>query len=55
LKNFGSVNPNATAEYQILRDRYNFLESQKDDLSESKKKLELLIRKLIKKLKRCSL
>jgi chromosome segregation protein len=50
LKEYGSVNPNATSEFQILKERFNFLQSQKDDLSESKKKLEILIKEINKKI-----
>jgi len=50
LKDYGSVNPNATTEYQILKERFNFLETQKEDLSESRKKLDFLILEISKKI-----
>lgn len=49
LKNFGTINPNATSDYQILNKRYKFLEEQQKDLIESKKKLEILIKEISEK------
>jgi chromosome segregation protein len=43
LKSYGSINPNATTEYKIIKERYDFLDIQYKDLIESKKKLEELI------------
>ena len=50
LKNFGNINPNATAEYKIVKERHDFLELQKNDLSESRKKLEELIKDINKRI-----
>jgi chromosome segregation protein len=46
IRSFGSVNPNATIEYKRLKERYDFLNIQKDDLIESKIQLEELIREI---------
>ncbi|MBC7334174.1 MAG: AAA family ATPase [Actinobacteria bacterium] len=43
LKEIGSVNPNAVLEYEKIKQRFDFLTSQKEDLVESKKHLESLI------------
>ena len=43
IRQFGSVNPNATIEYKKIKERYDFLEEQKRDLVESKAKREVLI------------
>lgn len=50
LKSFGSINPNATSEFQVLSKRYNFLETQKNDLIESKNKLEAIIKEINKRI-----
>jgi chromosome segregation protein len=46
VKSYGSVNPNATIEYKRVKDRYDFLFSQKEDLDKSRKKLEELIKEI---------
>ncbi|MBM3700183.1 MAG: hypothetical protein FJW68_04610 [Actinobacteria bacterium] len=46
LKNYGSINPNATTEYKVIKERYDFLDIQYKDLTESKKKLEELIHEI---------
>ncbi len=51
LKQFGSINPNATADFEALNKRYKFLEKQKVDLIESKKDLEKLIEEINQRIK----
>ncbi len=51
IKSFGSVNPNATMEYKRVRERYDFLYSQREDLEDSKKKLEDLIKEINSRIK----
>jgi chromosome segregation ATPase len=46
VKSYGSVNPNATIEYKRVKDRYDFLFTQKEDLDNSRKKLEELIKEI---------
>jgi len=46
VKSYGSVNPNATIEYKRVKDRYDFLYSQKEDLDDSRKKLQDLIKEI---------
>ena len=46
VKSYGSVNPNATIEYKRVKDRYDFLYTQKEDLDNSKKKLQELIKEI---------
>jgi chromosome segregation ATPase len=46
IKSYGSVNPNATTEYKKVKDRYDFLYNQKEDLDNSRKKLEELIKEI---------
>ncbi len=46
IKGYGSVNPNATIEYKRVKDRHDFLYSQKEDLDISRKKLEELIKEI---------
>ena len=46
IRNFGSINPNATQEYNRLKERFDFLNAQKDDLKESKKNLDELIKEI---------
>ena len=43
LKSYGSINPNATTEYKVIKERYDFLDIQYRDLTESRIKLEELI------------
>lgn len=50
IKSFGSINPNATQEFNRVKERYDFLQSQRDDLFDSKKNLELLISDITKKI-----
>lgn len=50
LKKYENVNPNAAAEYDRIRERFEFLNSQKIDLIESKKSLENLIGDINKKI-----
>jgi len=50
IKSFGSINPNATQEFNRVKERYDFLQSQRDDLFDSKKNLELLISDINKKI-----
>lgn len=50
IKSFGSINPNATIEFNRVKERYDFLQSQRDDLFDSKKNLELLINDINKKI-----
>jgi len=50
IKSFGSINPNATIEFNRVKERYDFLQSQRDDLFESKKNLEVLISDINKKI-----
>ncbi len=46
VKSYGSVNPNATIEYKRVKDRYDFLYTQKEDLDNSRKKLQELIKEI---------
>lgn len=50
IKSFGNINPNATIEFNRVKERYDFLQSQRDDLFDSKKNLELLISDINKKI-----
>jgi chromosome segregation protein len=50
LKVMGNVNPNATIEFNRVKERYNFLKSQRDDLFESKSNLEGLIAEINEKI-----
>jgi chromosome segregation protein len=50
IKSFGNINPNATIEFNRVKERYDFLQSQRDDLFNSKKNLELLISDINKKI-----
>ncbi|MBN2073173.1 MAG: chromosome segregation protein SMC [Actinobacteria bacterium] len=50
LRNLGAVNPNAAQEYKKIRQRYDFLDSQKLDLVESRKGLQELIMEMNKKI-----
>ena len=43
IRQFGTVNPNATIEYKKIRERFDFLEEQREDLINSKVKLEELV------------
>lgn len=46
VKSYGSVNPNATIEFKRVKDRYDFLYTQKEDLDNSRKKLQELIKEI---------
>lgn len=50
IKSFGNINPNATIEFNRVKERYDFLQSQRGDLFDSKKNLELLISDINKKI-----
>jgi chromosome segregation protein len=50
IKNFGSINPNATIEFNRIKERYDFLQTQRDDLFDSKNNLELLVSDINKKI-----
>ncbi|MDD3776307.1 MAG: chromosome segregation SMC family protein [Actinomycetota bacterium] len=43
MRNFGNINPNASVEFERIKKRFDFLNSQKEDLLGSKEKLEKLI------------
>jgi len=43
LKSIGTVNPNARLEYNRIKERYDFLSSEKADLVESKSELDSII------------
>jgi len=51
LAKYRNINPNAHLEYEKVRERFEFLENQKNDLSESKKDLYKLIVELNQKIK----
>lgn len=51
MKSLGSVNINAVEEYKTLKDRYDFLSSQKYDLEESEKSLNKIIEDMTKLMK----
>ena len=51
LVKFRNVNPNAHLEFEKVKERFEFLENQKNDLSESKKDLGKLIIELNQKIK----
>ncbi|MGM0367365.1 MAG: AAA family ATPase [Actinomycetota bacterium] len=46
IKDFGNVNPNASIEYERIKKRYDFLQSQKEDLLNSREKLKKLIEEI---------
>ncbi|MDO5695164.1 MAG: chromosome segregation protein SMC [Eubacteriales bacterium] len=46
IRAMGSINVNAVEEYRGLKERYEFLEKQKNDIEEAEKKLNGLIREL---------
>ena len=47
----GSVNVNAIDEYRTLKDRYDFIQTQKEDLEESEKSLNKIIDDMTKLMK----
>ena len=51
IKALGSININAIEEYKALKDRYEFLSTQKDDLEESEKSLNKIIDDMISLMK----
>ncbi|MHB1377197.1 MAG: AAA family ATPase [Candidatus Humimicrobiaceae bacterium] len=51
LAKYRNINPNAHLEYEKVKERFEFLENQKNDLSESKKDLYKLIVELNQKIK----
>ncbi|MBQ9280181.1 MAG: chromosome segregation protein SMC [Clostridia bacterium] len=51
IKSLGSVNVNAIDEYKNLKDRYEFLNTQKTDLEESERSLNKIIDDMIKLMK----
>jgi chromosome segregation ATPase len=50
MRDYGNVNPNAAIEYAKIKKRFDFLNTQKRDLVDSKKKLEELIKDINKKI-----
>ena len=51
MRVLGSVNPNAIEEYKTLKDRYDFIGVQKQDLEESEKSLNKIIDDMTKLMK----
>ncbi len=51
LAKYRNINPNAHLEYEKVKERFEFLENQKNDLSESKKELNKLIIELNQKIR----
>ena len=51
LLKYKNVNPNAHIEFEKVKERFDFLDKQKNDLSESKKSLEKLVTELNQKIK----
>ena len=51
IKGLGSVNVNAIDEYRTLKDRYDFIQTQKEDLEESEKSLNKIIDDMTKLMK----
>jgi chromosome segregation protein len=51
LSNYKNVNPNAHLEYEKIKERFEFLDNQKNDLIESKKSLGKLIEELNQKIR----
>ena len=51
LSKYRNINPNAHLEFEKVKERFEFLENQKNDLSESKKELGKLILELNQKIK----
>ncbi|HAX17630.1 MAG TPA: hypothetical protein DCY00_03415 [Actinobacteria bacterium] len=52
LQGYKNINPNAHLEYEKIKERFDFLNSQKDDLVESKKELENIIADLNSEIKK---
>ncbi len=46
LQGYKNINPNAHLEYEKIKERFDFLNNQKDDLAESKNELENIINDL---------
>ena len=51
IKGLGNVNVNAIDEYRTLKDRYDFIQTQKEDLEESEKSLNKIIDDMTKLMK----
>lgn len=51
IRGLGSVNVNAIDEYRTLKDRYDFIQTQKEDLEESEKSLNKIIDDMTKLMK----
>ena len=50
MRDYGNVNPNAAIEYAKIKKRFDFLNIQRQDLADSKKQLEELIKDINKKI-----
>lgn len=44
IKNMGAINPDAAAEYAVLKERYDFLSGQLDDMESARRSLSKIIR-----------
>lgn len=51
IRNLGPINVNAIDEYKALKDRYDFLNTQKTDLEESEKSLNKIIEDMVNLMK----
>jgi len=50
MRNFGNVNPNAAIEFTKIKKRFDFLNTQRQDLRDSRNQLEELIKEINKKI-----
>jgi chromosome segregation protein len=50
MRDYGNVNPNAAIEYAKIKKRFDFLNTQRQDLVDSRKQLEELIKDINKKI-----
>ncbi|MCD4668875.1 MAG: AAA family ATPase [Actinomycetia bacterium] len=50
MRNFGNVNPNAAIEFAKIKKRFDFLNIQRQDLTDGRKQLEGLIREINEKI-----
>jgi len=50
VRSYGSVNPNAAIEFAKIKKRYDFLDIQRKDLSDSRQELETLIKEINQKI-----